>query len=239
MSNRHAVIDSKPCHAHKCDYCKSAWMCQGVACLKKKHRTCYTCSSPEKVALRAEKKRQEMLRERQSGEQLYIFRARVGVAGLPAPAWFQANGFTFSGSPTPPYSPYSHPYPMLKINPSVMITETEKDKFTKEMVKKAVEELNMMPTHPWIMHPEAAKDLQKLGLGFQQKIPATEAAEVTEVTYCACGALMTAKPWDHETTCPLYDYIYADEQKKLIAGWTSYAISYKIAMESPKLLPEE
>src|ERR1019366_4548241 len=129
MSNRHAVIDSKPCHAHKCDYCKSAWMCQGVACLKKKHRTCYTCSSPEKVALRAEKKRQEMLRERQSGEQLYIFRARVGVAGLPAPAWFQANGFTFSGSPTPPY--------------------------------------------------------------------------------CACGALMTAKPWDHETTCPLYDYIYA------------------------------
>ena len=134
MGKRCIVPPQVDLHKHRCEFCKTISTCPGVACRKTKYRTCYTCNTPEKVKFRAEQKRQEILAERQSGYQLYIFESRVGVAGLPPPAWFQ--GFTFSYTP----ASTSGTYPLLHM-PTISWDG-----------KDYVEKMNMTPTPPFIMH---------------------------------------------------------------------------------------
>ena len=162
-------------HKHRCEFCKTVSTCPGVACKKIIYRTCFVCASPEKVKFRAEQKRQEILDERQAGEQLYIFESRVGVAGLPPPAWFQEYAFSYKSA--------SATYPMLTFKMPVMpiswdaadnayqVMEVQAQKAAQKVAQQAaeqavIEKMNMTPTPPFIMHPQAYKELQSLGLAY-------------------------------------------------------------------------
>jgi hypothetical protein len=133
-------------HKHRCEFCKTVSTCPGVACKKIIYRTCFVCASPEKVQQRAEKKRQEILDEWQAGEQLYIFESRVGVAGLPPPAWFQEYAFSYKSA--------SSTYPISWDAADNAYQVMEAQKAAQQTAEQAViEKMNVTPTPPFIYTP--------------------------------------------------------------------------------------
>jgi hypothetical protein len=106
MAKRCIVPPQVDLHKHRCEFCQSVTVCPGVACRKIKHRTCYTCSSPERVKQRAEQKRLDILRERESGLQLSIF-VPGALGAYTVPAWFQGDSFSYTAA--------SGTYPLLSM----------------------------------------------------------------------------------------------------------------------------
>ena len=121
--------------------------CPGVACRKIKHRTCYTCSSPERVKQRAEQERAKILVERESGTQLYIF-IPGALGAVTAPYWFQEE--------IPQWPVGNKPILFMKGSTSWDAGVT----FNSGAMAAAVEKINTTPTKPFIMHPQMVKDLE-------------------------------------------------------------------------------